>query len=356
MQQGGAPSRGQLLEILADSMNVPSGDNTQPWRFRIEGSTVAVYNVEHGDPTLYNFRERGSYLAHGALAENISIAAAARGFSTRVEPFPSGPQCTARITFSASQTRDADLARALPNRTTNRKPYEDRSLAEDHRRALAAAIAPYSGVSLRLVEDKRSVTELAGAMSANEGLLMENRAMHDFLFGIIRWSKEEEERAAGLYVMTMEFPPPVRFLMRYVLRHWNAVRFLNLFGLSRAIPKQSAANYAASSAMGAVILRGERNEDFFTAGRALERLWLTATALGMSIQPVAALPYLLQRVRAGEAQAFSAMQQKIIEDANAAIASAFTLKGTEHIALLFRLGYGDAPTARSAKLPPRFVS
>ena len=85
-------------------------------------------------------------------------------------------------------------------------------------------------------------------------------------------------------------------------------------------------------------------------------MWLTATAQGMSIQPVTAIPYLAQRVDVGEASAFSGYHQDLIRKANSVISAAFGLKGKEHIAMLFRIGYGDAPSATSSKAQPVILS
>src|SRR4051812_5499587 len=90
-----------LKEILALSVFAPSGDNAQPWRFEASGSTLSVFNMPEKDATPYNFHERGSYVAHGALTENIVISARHRGVETAVEYFPGQSNCTPRLPFTA---------------------------------------------------------------------------------------------------------------------------------------------------------------------------------------------------------------------------------------------------------------
>ena len=340
-----------IQRILEGAVNAPSGDNSQPWRFKVDGNTIFVFNVPDGDGTLYNFRQRGSYLGHGALVENIVLLSGKAGFNATVEPFPVLPDCTARILLTPSPARAYPLADAIEKRTTNRKPFEIRPLEDAHRVALRS-IPLESGVSLRFVEGEECVTSIAQIVSVNECLLMENRHLHDFLFSMIRWSTEDELSRPGLYIKTMEFPLPVQILFRTLFYSWTAVRLLNLIGLSTSIPRQSAQGYRASSAFGAVVLRGESNADFFNAGRVFERVWLAATHLGLSLQPVTAIPYLAQRVRAGEADAFTDVHKRYISDASESLSSAFNLPGDEHIAMLFRIGYGDAPTAHSHKAAP----
>lgn len=341
--------------ILARAVHAPSGDNSQPWHFKIDSDAIRVFNVGGRDATLYNFRERGSYLGHGALCENIRIIAQSTGLEAQIEPFPTADGCTARISFTDREPSTDPLDASIEKRTTNRKPYQKKDLIDADRLALASAFS-FAGVRVALTPDNAAVARLATTVNLNEQLLFENRHLHDFLFGMIRWTTKEENEKPGLYVKTMEFPLPLQFLLKHVFRHWSVVQTLNKIGLSKGIPAQSAELYKSSSAFGAIIINSTANESFFTAGRALQRFWLTATSRGVSFQPVTAIPYLAQRIEAGEADQISSEHQALITAANAVISKEFSLTAGETVAMLFRIGYGDAPTATSAKLPPVIAS
>lgn len=341
-----------LKGFIDNAVYAPSGDNSQPWRFRIEDSAIVLLNIPNADATLYNFKQRGSRFAHGAIIENLSILARAQGYRTEVSLFPDIPDATARISFIQDSPKAEPLVGAIKNRATNRKPYRKIPLEASHRTMILDSVNDRSGVELRLAEGQDHLSLLARTVSTNERLLMENRTLHDFLFGMIRWSLEEERATPGLYLKTMELPPPVQVLFRFVLRHWAAVKALNFIGLSRFIPLQSAQGYRASSAFGAIVLTGDTDSDFVRAGRAFQRAWLTATSAGMSIQPVTAIPYLAQRVEAGAAEAFSPEHQEMIRRANSVISDVFHLQDREYIAMLFRIGYGDKPSAASSKALP----
>jgi len=347
-------ARDVIADTLSTAVHAPSGDNSQPWEFKRTGNSVLMLNRAEGDPTLYNFRQRGSYLSHGAVAENIAIAAAAMGFQCDIIPFPGVAGTTAEVRFTEAGSTNEPLRSFIERRATNRKPYDIRSLDGRHRDALLGAIQ-YGTAAVKLIEDRDSIEEMATAVSQNERLLFENRLLHDFLFDMIRWTATEERAQPGLYVKTMEFPLPLQFMFRYVFRHWWIVRLLNRVGLSSAIPKQSALGYAASSAIGAVIIDGDSDTDFFNAGRTLQRMWLTAASLGVSLQPITAMPYLMQRVEAGEADMFNSKHIEIITKSYARIASVFEVQGNKRIAMLFRIGYDGEPTARSHKQLPRIV-
>lgn len=338
--------------LLSRAVEAPSGDNSQPWRFSFDGDSLLLLNAPDADETLYNFRQHGSYVAHGAVIENLSLLAGEHGYALVTELFPHGNGITARLTLKPGEIRKTPLTAALERRATNRKPYRDESLTVDDRRAIVETLRQSVDVTLRLVENAEDRAHIAHTVSLNEQLLMENQDLHDFLFGMIRWSRTEEEKKPGLYVKTMELPVPVRFLFRYVVNHWALVRLLGVTGFSRVIRKQTGAVYGKSAAFGALVVRSEEPKDFIDIGRALERLWLTATVHGVSMQPVTALPYLGQRIRAGEAGVFSKKHQELIRAANDELARMFRLTDGEHIGFLFRLGYSDSPSAQSKKLPP----
>ncbi len=345
------PSRELLQNILATAVYAPSGDNAQPWEFEIKNDELYIFNKPGSDGTLYNFKERGSYVGHGAVVENIVLLALRAGYVASVEPFPGLSNCTAKISFIKTPAVSEPLCDEIKKRTTNRKPYDAIPLQPAHRAALTEAIKAYPTINLTLIEDKETVQKVSEILSLNERIMMENRTIHDFLFNIIRWSSEEEKKCAGLNVLTMELPPPVRFLFKYVLCHWELVRILNFFGFSKLIPLQTRDLYASSSAIGIFTIPSEDDALYLATGRALQKLWLTATSLGISVQIVTAIPYLAQRVRANEASALSDKHIDAIKKAEQQLCTlANNPKG--YTSLIFRAGYGEAPTASSTKREP----
>jgi nitroreductase len=339
-----------LKDILARAVHAPSGDNAQPWEFEINDDQVFLFHTD-ADETLYNFRNRGTYVAHGALIENISLLASRKGFGNTIELFPNKERCTARIRFTAKETPAEPLADAIATRATNRRPYDGRPLEEKDSAALQQATA-HSTAELHLVEDRKDVDVFAKAISLNERLLMENKELHDFLFGMIRWTPQDELSRSGLFVKTMELPPPVRLLFRYVLTHWPLMNALNMMGFPRVIAMQTAGLYATSSAFGLFTISGDSDSDFVLAGRVMQRVWLTAASRGLAIQPVAGIPYLAERIRSGEGRMFSAIHCASIRAADHVLRDLSGVSSSDHIAMIFRIGYASAPTARSGKRAP----
>ena len=77
-----------LVDILNHAINAPSGENCQPWKFKITNNQIYIFNIPERDQSSYNFKQKGSLVAHGALIENILIISSVIGFDTKVTFFP----------------------------------------------------------------------------------------------------------------------------------------------------------------------------------------------------------------------------------------------------------------------------
>ncbi len=74
------------------------------------------------------------------------------------------------------------------------------------------------------------------------------------------------------------------------------MKFLNKLNFSKLVGKQNTDLYAASSAMGIVISDDDSPESYIKVGRIVQRMWLTATKLELSIQPITGALFLRKSV------------------------------------------------------------
>ena len=338
-----------IKKILEVAVHAPSGHNFQPWKFQIKNNTIHIFNIPDRDTTLYNFEQAGSYMAHGALIENILIASSATGYTADLTLFPEINQqnLVATIILKPSSSQVESLYPHITERVTTRKPYQKIPLKPEHKSEILKI------GNIALIEDQKQKEELAEAFALNELLLFENYHMHQSLFPHILWTQEENEKMLGLYIKTFELPPPIQGAFK-LFAHWPVAKFVKAIGFPKVVAMQNKKLYASASAIGLITTSGKSPKDFILAGRTMQRMWLTATQLGMSVHPVTAIIHLGHRVRAGYTQRFSPAQVKLIHEAYNTISSLFGIT-TETMAMTFRIGYADQPTARSSKLPPDYV-
>lgn len=341
-----------MREILMAGIQAPSGENAQPWRFKIEGEKAYLFNRPEADRSLYNFLQHGSYVAHGALLENVRIAAASQGYETVVKLFPDkqAVDLVATIEFKKAAPKREPLYDAIPKRATNRKPYDGSPLSETEKRELLAGTE--FSVRLMLVEDREKIAALAKAASINETMLIRNKNVHDFFFSHVRWTPEENElQPNGFYIKTLELKPPQAAAFK-LFRRWGAAKLAARLGMAGAIGGDNEKIYNTASAIIAVVAKGSAPEHLVRGGSALERAWLTATKLGLSVQPMAGALFLAEGATAGNRGSFSDEERADLEATRRTFYGTFGVDSAkEHIVLAFRVGRGGEPSARAARFP-----
>ncbi len=341
-----------IYKILEAGGKAPSGSNSQPWRFKINGNQIEILALPEKDHPILNFRHRGTWVAHGALIENIIIAANALGYHTEVFYPPLLPESktTAKITLSETVVINKDLYEAIFHRATNRKPYLLEALNKEQKIELLKQAQNVNSGEFILIEDVQKIRELAKASSANEILMLEEQSLHKLFFEEIVWTEEEERRKQhGLYLKTMELKPPADKILK-LLSNWRLMSLLAKLGFAKKIAKTNEESYAACPAIGAIII--ENNDDqFLSAGRIMERVWLTATKLGLSCHLMTGVIFFWQQLSI-DPNFISKTHANLIEESYQQIAKTAGVEKTNKIvALLMRIGQADKPSGHSSKVP-----
>ncbi len=336
-----------LKRILEAGNNAPSGENCQPWHFIVRGNTVEVHLLPERDQSAYSWGKRASYLANGAAIENIVIAASVEGYRADVNYFPTGNDMLHIATISLMEdmaVHKDSLAAYTDVRISNRKSYKKQSLTDDERVALLA-VDP-----VVLVESSKEIGILGRVGSTNEEVMLANRALHQFFFSHVSWTKEEDEKKKiGFFIKTLELPPPAEIMFK-VFRNWSIMRILGAIGFNRIVARQNGATNASVAAIGGFMIPGIEPLDFVKIGRTIERFWLTATSLGLSLQPLTGVLFFKLKIAGGEEEVFSVREKGLIMNAYGRAAEIFKA-GDRHIAFMFRIGRGDAPSARAVRFP-----
>lgn len=345
------PERAIIDRILHAGVQAPSGDNTQPWSFRIEEGSIAIHAHPELDHPVLNVEGRGTWLATGALIENIVIAAQHEGYEAAVRLFERDGE-TARISFAPAREKGHRLHSAIEKRHT-------------HRGAYAASLSPEELAALRvhaeeecrieLIDEPHDISAIAQAAVAMEESALRTKKLHYHFFRSILWNSSDNAAGkTGLYIRTTELPPPVQALFR-LIRHWPIMRVFSLLGLPRLAAAQNAAVYASSGAMAAIILKRTEPRDFIAAGRCMQRVWLAATEAGLAAQPLAGLIYLEEYVRrTDDAEFDEAMRQRIYTARG--IMRAASREGSDTMAMMLRIGVPKSgATARSKRRKPTII-
>lgn len=341
-----------IKKILEDGVRAPSGDNSQPWRFVFRDDTLWIYNLPEKDNPILNFKQGGSYIAHGALIENITISADNQGYSAELVLFPDlvDKNLVAKITFALKEKEgDGSLYAAIRDRQTNRRAYK-KGVTNGQEKLILADHVDFAGGKVLFLDNPLKKGIVATSASVMERVALERKDLHHAFFGDIIWTEtEEREKTRGLYIRTLELPPPVRLMFRF-LKNWSFAQFMNRVGFSRFAAKGNAAIYQTGT-LGLVVVDGYSPKDFILAGRIFQRTWLRATSLGLSLQPVAGLLFLYQRAEFGEKNFLSDNHYQLVKNAYNNIKNTFGVE-EGNLAMMFRVGIAPKPSARTSRLTP----
>lgn len=346
-----------IIKIIKMGTMAPSGDNVQPWRFKVNENIIKLFNIPEKDNSLYNFKQNASMIAHGAVIENMIITAKEFGYKIDVSLFPDerNENHIADLCLSRESTEKDNLYQFIEKRATNRKPYKKILLNSEQKQAILNCKQElfYAG-EIFLAEDK--LEELGELLSINEQIVLENKELHDFLFNHIVWSeREEKKKKSGLYIKTLELKGFKKAMFKLV-KNFYILKILNkLIKFSKKVAEENAQIYASSSAIVAIATIDSNHKDYINAGRLMQRVWLKATSLGLSAHPSTGIVFLAQRIQGGEADMLSSKHIQIIENAYNRIKNIFGIK-EDAIKMIFRIGDGEKPSAYSSRQNPDIIN
>lgn len=344
-----------LYQILELARWAPSGDNVQPWRFKIvSGRRLLVYGFDTRTSVVYDREGIASQLALGCLLENITIAARAFGLMADVYRVPDFPETEPTFDINFYDHQDGlktdPLAAFIKTRTTNRRPFSRRPLSDNDRTELEAALPPgYQVIWL----EKRHRYHMAKLLYNSALIRLITREAFAVHSSIIEWNAQFSEdripdQAVGL-------DPLTRRLMRFAMKSWTRVQILNRFCLGTVLPRLELDFLPGLCCAGHFLICAKQElksvDDYISAGRAVQRFWLTATKLGLQFQPE--MTPLIFAAYAWSETRFTENQRawQRARDITSGLAKLYGYKALTHGAFLGRLGYGSPPRSRSTRRP-----
>jgi hypothetical protein len=357
----GEPISSSVLEqIVRLAAMAPSGGNCQPWRFTYRGGTLRCWHDEERSRSFLDFEHRGTYLAFGALAENLRLAAGRLGLGISLRPFPvsSEPLLICEAAFGElarpPTSEDEELARQIDLRVTNRRLGARVALVGEEARLLQE-IAGRAGAQLRLVTQPERLSILADIVGMGERLRLLSKVMHRQMMSEVRWTAEQAAATRdGLDLSTLELTPTDLAGLRLISR-WSvmaAVREVN-GGHGLTLATQKAVR--AASAVGLLSVSNpttdvaSRRLAYFQGGTALQRVWLTSTRLGLAFQPMTPLVYLFARLVDGQGEGLADDEKSELRGLRARYRDVLDLADAPTEVMLFRLAKTGPPTARSLR-------
>lgn len=257
--------------VLTEAGLAPSVHNSQPWRFRIEADHIELLADPARRLPVSDPDDRELRLACGAALLNLRLALLHRGVEPQVavHPDPRGP--TIAVIRGGGRVRigteEESFHRAIRHRRTNRRPFLDQPVAASERHALVKA-AEVERCWLKVIDDRHQQAELHRMLLEAHRRQIENpHWVEEFTEWISRSPADRE----GITLASSGPDPEPQDI--WVLRD---------FGMGHAPVRRPGKDFESEPLI--TVLTSYFDDPFaqVQAGQALERVLLSATALGLS--------------------------------------------------------------------------
>jgi len=304
-------SEEKLTFLLNYAILAPSSHNSQPWKFNVSEGEIQVFADKSRWLKVADTDRREQYISIGCALENLIIAAEHFGYNYSVSYFPGPEDLVAVVSLQAGSGSPSDsrLFSAITSRQTNSNPYEPRAISDADLETIYR-LSSDPDTSIFIANDSATKKKFHDLVVAADGIQ----------YSDVNY-KSELGRWLGMGGMG---PTGIRAKMAQI-----AIAFLDV-GPEQTRKDSELIN--STSYFGFISTANNDSISSIKAGRTLERFWLSATSLGISLHPMS--------------------QVLEVQQTKAELAGLLPAKsGMVQVQQTFRLGYGEPTKERSTRRP-----
>ena len=345
-------NRETLSNILDLARWSPSGDNTQPWRFEIlDDKRIAIHGYDTREHVLNDLDGHASHMSHGALLETLRLAATRFGLCARwcIRDGCTDSAPIYDVQFEPADLPEDPLVACIEKRCVQRRPMRTTPLTPEQSAALQAAVS--ENFTVRVFSSFQERLSVAGLLWDNAYIRLTCPEAFPVHYEIIEWNVRYSvdripDQATGADPMTVKIMP-------WAMKSWERMNFLNRY-MGATIAPRIQMDFLPGIACAAHLLLIAREKPdglsaYLQAGAALQRLWLTATRVGLHLQP--AMTPIIFRWYSRSGRKFSAVPELAVraEKLTERFEQLAGASPDTHFAFFCRVGESKPPWARSIR-------
>jgi nitroreductase len=260
-----------LAEIVRYATLAANGHNTQPWRFRLFEQAIHILPDFTRRTPAVDPDDHHLYVSLGCAAENLALAAAARGRpgELRFEPANGG---TIMFDFRVGTDQPSILCDAIPKRQSTRADYDGRTVPLSDLTQLQQA-ARVSGVEIALITDREQMRRVRDLVTAGNSVQLADPAFVAELKDWVRFNPSAALRSGdGLYSGASGNPS---------LPTWLGKRLFEVVFKAESENEKYIRQLDSSAGVAVFVSEQADPAHWVRAGQACQRFALQATALGL---------------------------------------------------------------------------
>ncbi len=267
------PSSGSKMDrftfLLRYAVLAPSVYNTQPWVFAVTDQGIRIFVNLSAWLKVADWDQRDMYLSIGCAIENLVIAADRFGFAATITYLPdsTNPTLVAFVKVNENTEENErtgnELFKAIPRRHTHHDRFDAGEVQQHVLNALQDCCTQ-DGVRSFFISDPEVLPRIAELL-----VLAEAKQFADPVYTteLLHWINQGNFGPSWLLKKLSRLAAKVlQNEGQLGPNHWTILKDAPVFGI--------------------LAVKKDNPESRLCAGRAFERLFLTATSLGLSLEPM----------------------------------------------------------------------
>lgn len=343
----------QIIKLIEAGIQASSADNGQPWKFKLLENGFELWLDPDNMGLFFDVNQVATLMSCGAVIENVNLLATAMGFATQINYFFNNPEIInegsgapankiAELTFTptADGVSVQETTQTIYNRHTNRNLFKFNKTIPDSVIAeltnLVHADENYRLYAYQAPKNKKAIIQ---TITATDTIRFIHEQVHNDFYKVLRFGRTAAQTRDGLASATLGiegFMIPILQL----LKPWKLVKLLNYIGLHHIMAFRGTwLPMKSSSLIVSIVHKGPVN--YVDSGRIMQRFWLEANKVGLSVQALGALPLFLARLHLIQGEGFTPVQVKTLsslENNFVKITPEFDQE-TDQLVMMFRLGF-----------------
>lgn len=347
-------SETELQELVSKANLAPSGGNIQPWVWVFDRKGILhLFHDKVRSHSMLDYKGTGSLIAFGAALENLRLCAGRLGIEIEVihqiQEF--GDDCIASIRFvskvsGALDVKFKELVEGVSLRCTNRKNPKRYKISKEELDSLLE-VSEEEGVSLEWTEQENDLDQLAKVVGGMDRLrFFHEQGLVDFV-NEVRWTEEEAFKTKdGIDIATLELSGTEKAAMG-LLRDPRTIKFFRKYLMGYGLTKIS--KDTINLATGIFLIKTKKYDpvSILKAGAVLQRIWIKANMMGLSVQPVSAMLFIFHRILGEKDHGYTAVEEKEIKELKESFNRIFNKNNDQQEIFMFRVNKAGEPSMRA---------